>query len=151
MIIRNLAIIGLLLTATPVLAQEPPPPPPCDCGAAGRHHFDRRVAAIEARLMPTTAQKPLWDALVQVIKTNMRNRVEHFRAMREAGPKDAPAHLDDRLAILTEEIHGVEREKAALTALWATLDAAQRETLSKAIAWHPRHGKPGHPDRDSAE
>ncbi len=151
MVMRYVALVGLILAATPAFAQEPPPPPAWHQGDPGHRKFQARVAAIEAKLNLTPAQKPLWDSLVQVIRANMRGRVEHFRTIERGPLQDAPTHLDDRLAMLRQELHGVEQEKAALAPLWATLDAGQRVTLSKAIAWHPHYGKPDHHRPDSPE
>ena len=71
--------------------------------------------------------------------------------MAAAPPQDAPTRLDARLAMLKEEVHGVEQEKAALAPLWSVLDAGQREILSKAIAWHGHHAKMGHHGAGASE
>lgn len=144
MVIRRLALVGLLLAVTPAFAQETPTSPPWHQGAGMHHKFQARLAEIEAKLHLTAAQKPLWDNFVTVIKENMRGRVERHRAIAAAPPQDAPSRLDARLEMLKHEVKAVEQEKAALGPLWSTLDAGQRQILSKAIAWHGHHGKMGH-------
>lgn len=151
MVIRRLALVALLLTASPVFAEETPSTTSWHRDGAAHHKFAARIAEIEAKLNLTAAQKPLWDNLVTVIKDNMRSRIRHRRAMAAAPPQDAPTRLDVRLEMLKEEIRGVDREKAALAPLWSALDASQRDTLSKAIAWHARRGKLGHHPDNSSE
>ena len=150
MVIRNLALVGLLLATGPALAQAPAAAS-WHQGDAAHHKFQVRLAELQAKLNLTAAQKPLWDNFVEVVKANRHTRMARFRAMATAAPQDAPERLDGRLAMLKQETLGVEQEKAALLPLWSTLDAGQRDTLSKAIAWHPHHAKGGHQRPESAE
>ena len=152
MVIRNLALVGLLLATGPVLAQaQASAPASWHQGDPAHHKFQARLAELQTKLNLTAVQKPLWDDFVEVIKANRKTRMARLRTMATAAPQDAPERLDGRLAMLKQETLGVEQEKAALLPLWATLDAGQRSTLSKAIAWHPHHAKPGHDHPDSAE
>jgi Spy/CpxP family protein refolding chaperone len=140
--------LSALLVAAPALAQTAAP----DQGspAAWHHHdgkpgerFRAHLAELEAKLNLTPAQKPLWDAYVDVVKQTMRARFEHFHEMRNRPPADAPSQLDNRLAMLQHEIDATGREKQALTPLWAALDSGQQATLSQALAWHPHGGRDG--------
>jgi len=150
--LRPLLCLALLLTATPVFAQEPPPPPPEDAGpppdegaphAFDKQRFDAHMAELSTKIQLTAAQKPLWDAYVAVREGNIEAMAAHLKAWHGARSAEIPARLDQHLAMLNAEIDGLQREKQALAPLWAALSPEQRDTLNQAVAPHP-HRQWGH-------
>jgi periplasmic protein CpxP/Spy len=93
---------------------------------------NRRIEKLKTELKLTPAQEPLW-APVRAQLTKMQDERRGFRQTN--GERFRNAELPDRLDMLSDRAsRGATnmRELAnAVKPLWATLDAAQKETVRK--------------------
>lgn len=93
---------------------------------------NRRIEKLKTELKLTPAQETLW-APVQAQLTKMQDQ---RRGSRQAdGARFRDAELPDRLDMMSERAArgatNMRELSAAVKPLWATLDAAQKETVSK--------------------
>lgn len=93
---------------------------------------NRRIEKLKTELKLTPAQEPLWAP----VRTQLSKMQDERRAFRQSnGQRFRNAELPDRLEMISERAaRGAANMRdlsAAVKPLWATLDAAQKETVAR--------------------
>jgi hypothetical protein len=100
---------------------------------AGRlERVQGHLAFLEAELKVTNAQRPLWSAFAQAVKTNAEkhNGMMAMTLKPDTGLPDRLAHQEHALATRLE---GVRAIRTALTPLYAALDAEQKKSFAQLL------------------
>ena len=87
-----------------------------------------RIAFLKTELGITDAQAPAWEAYAAAIKDNFTNMQGLHQAMRAAFDAENPvARMDAHIAVLESRAATLKELRKPLGALYATLDAAQKQ------------------------
>jgi hypothetical protein len=99
-------------------------------------HIEGRIAFLDAELKITDAQRPLWRAFADVMRSEAREAGAHGGAMPNAAAEPALQRLNHEAHRLTARLDAVHRLRAAVEPLYAALDADQKRAFD-ALTGHP--------------
>jgi hypothetical protein len=93
-----------------------------------------RIAFIKAELGITDAQKGVWDAYVQALKTNLASMEAMHQQMRNVFDAKSPVErLDATIAAMDGRLSAFKEMRPALAKLHDALDAKQREAANELL------------------
>jgi predicted lipid-binding transport protein (Tim44 family) len=102
-------------------------------GEAGRlERVNGHLAFLEAELKISEAQRPLWAAFAQAVRSSAEkhNTMASMASGPDATPVDRLAHQEHALA---QRLDGVRAIKTALAPLYAALSEAQKKTFAELL------------------
>ena len=96
-------------------------------GMAG--HVEGRIAFLKAELKVTDAQQPLWNAVAEAIRSNVKDMagMPHGMAMM-GGSATLPEKLAAHEKMMAAHLDGLRRVRTAFEPLYAALSADQKKT-----------------------
>lgn len=106
-------------------------------------HIEGRIAFLSTELKLTKAQRPLWDAVAEALRTNARSAKDMMAKMPAGmmGGDTAPQTPVERIEVhermLSTRLEGLRRLKVALEPFYASLDDAQRAVADKLLVPAP--------------
>jgi hypothetical protein len=93
-----------------------------------------RIAFLKAELGITDAQKSVWDAYSETIKSNLQNMQGMWQTMMAVFDAKTPAdRLDAQIAAMDSRLAALKQIKPALANLYAALSAEQKKKADEVL------------------
>jgi len=98
-------------------------------------HVEGRLAFLKTELKITDAQLPLWNAVADAIRANVKSMSEMMSGGIMGGSQTAtlPERLALREKMMTEHLEGLRRLKTAVDPLYAALSPEQKKAADELV------------------
>jgi LTXXQ motif family protein len=100
-------------------------------------HIEGQIAFYKAELGITDAQRPQWDALVEVVRATAKALQQAYMPPTQPGaPVSAPELIDRRVALVAALLEAMKAMKPPFQALYAVLSDEQKKKADELMAEH---------------